>query len=66
MAEMLDQIDALNSDMNAIVALRDRRTLLEEVEPPGPLQGVPMASMFARRQSVIYESRNSNNLSMNI
>lgn len=45
MAQTLDQIDRLNPAVNAIVALRDRDTLLDEAEhaPPGPLQGLPMA-----------------------
>ncbi|MBM3605681.1 MAG: amidase [Alphaproteobacteria bacterium] len=45
MAETLDGIEDLNPGINAIVALRDRDTLLDEAEraPPGPLQGLPMA-----------------------
>ncbi len=45
MAQTLDRIDRLNPALNAIVALRDRDTLLDEAEhaPPGPLQGLPMA-----------------------
>ena len=45
MAETLDRIDKANPAINAIVALRDRATLLAEAEgaPPGPLQGLPMA-----------------------
>lgn len=45
MAETLDRIDALNPAINAIVALRDRDTLLHEAAraPAGPLQGLPMA-----------------------
>lgn len=45
MAQTLDRIDRLNPALNAIVALRDRDTLLDEAEyaTPGPLQGLPMA-----------------------
>lgn len=45
MAQTLDRIDDVNPGINAIVALRDRDTLLDEAEraPPGPLQGLPMA-----------------------
>jgi amidase len=45
MAETLDRIDAANPAINAIVALRDRDTLLDEAAraTPGPLQGLPMA-----------------------
>lgn len=45
MGETLDRIDKANPAINAIVALRDRDTLLAEAEgaPPGPLQGLPMA-----------------------
>ena len=45
MAETLDRIDKANPAITAIVALRDRNTLLAEAEraPPGPLQGLPMA-----------------------
>lgn len=45
MAETLDRIDKANPAINAIVALRDRDTLLAEAEGalPGPLQGLPMA-----------------------
>lgn len=45
MAETLDRIDKLNAGINAIVAMRDRSTLLEAAEraPAGPLQGLPMA-----------------------
>lgn len=45
MAQTLDRIDRLNPALNAIVALRERDSLLDEAEraPPGPLQGLPMA-----------------------
>ncbi|MFC0199241.1 amidase [Paracoccus rhizosphaerae] len=45
MAETLDRINDLNPAINAIVALQDRDTLLDEAQraPPGPLQGLPMA-----------------------
>lgn len=45
MEETLDRIGVVNPDINAIVALRDRKTLLEEATraPVGPLQGLPMA-----------------------
>jgi len=45
MEATLDQIEAVNPEINAIVALRDRGTLLEEAgrTPTGPLQGLPMA-----------------------
>lgn len=45
MTQTLDRIDFLNPAVNAIVALRQRDTLLDEAEraPPGPLQGLPMA-----------------------
>ena len=45
MAETLDRIDRVNPAINAIVALRDRDTLLAEAAtaPPGPLQGLPVA-----------------------
>lgn len=45
MTETLDWINELNPGINAIVALRDRDTLLDEAEraPRGPLQGLPMA-----------------------
>ena len=45
MAETLDRIERVNPQINAIVALRDRETLLDEAEHAlaGPLQGLPMA-----------------------
>lgn len=45
MAVTLDRIAARNPAINAIVALRDRDTLLDEAgrAPAGPLQGLPMA-----------------------
>ena len=49
MAETLDRIDRVNPAINAIVALRDRDTLLAEAAtaPPGPLQGLPVAIKVA-------------------
>lgn len=45
MVETLDRIAKRNPDLNAIVALRDRDTLLDAADraPNGPLQGLPMA-----------------------
>ncbi|MGV3694723.1 MAG: amidase family protein, partial [Paracoccus marcusii] len=45
MALTLDRIAATNPSINAVVALRDRDTLLAEAAqaPAGPLQGLPMA-----------------------
>ncbi|TJZ76900.1 amidase [Paracoccus hibiscisoli] len=45
MTTTLDRINDINPGINAIVALRDRDTLLDEAEraPQGPLQGLPMA-----------------------
>ncbi len=45
MTATLDWINDINPGINAIVALRDRDTLLHEAEraPQGPLQGLPMA-----------------------
>ncbi|WP_197054815.1 amidase family protein [Paracoccus sp. PAMC 22219] len=45
MALTLDRIETANPAINAIVALRDRDTLLAEAAraPAGPLQGLPMA-----------------------
>ncbi len=45
MEATLDQIELVNPEVNAIVALRDRETLLKEAAraPAGPLQGLPMA-----------------------
>ncbi len=45
MAETLDRVQDVNPEINAIVALRDRDTLLDEAEraAAGPLQGLPMA-----------------------
>ncbi len=49
MTAFLDQIDATNPSLNAIVSLRDREELLAEAHaadnsaPKGPLHGLPMA-----------------------
>lgn len=45
MQETLDRIEVMNPKINAIVALRERKALLQEAEraPDGPLQGLPMA-----------------------
>lgn len=45
MEETLDRIDQVNPKVNAIVALQDRKTLLNAAHdaPSGPLQGLPIA-----------------------